>query len=61
MKIFNRWGELLFTASNIDDEWDGTFKGKTQPEGTYVFSAEIVDEAGRTSTRSGSIVLLSRD
>ncbi|MCZ8353556.1 MAG: gliding motility-associated C-terminal domain-containing protein [Cyclobacteriaceae bacterium] len=61
MKIFNRWGELLFTASNIDEAWDGTFKGKTQPEGTYVFSAEIVDEAGRTSTRSGSIVLLSRD
>ncbi|MCU0384043.1 MAG: gliding motility-associated C-terminal domain-containing protein [Cyclobacteriaceae bacterium] len=61
MNIFNRWGELVFTSANIDDVWDGTFRGKTQPEGTYVFSAEIVDEAGRTSTRSGSIVLLSRD
>jgi hypothetical protein len=25
--IFNRWGELIWEGSSIDDKWDGTVKG----------------------------------
>ncbi|MBL7856867.1 MAG: gliding motility-associated C-terminal domain-containing protein [Cyclobacteriaceae bacterium] len=60
MKIFNRWGELLFTTSNPTQGWDGTFKGSTMPEGTYAFIAKITDLAGRTFDRSGSVVLLRK-
>lgn len=61
MQIFNRWGELVFTSARLEDGWDGTFKGKTQPESTYTFVATIVDSAGRNVKRSGSIVLLTKD
>ena len=27
LKIFNRWGELIFTSKNADDRWDGKYKG----------------------------------
>lgn len=60
MKIFNRWGELLFTTKDLEQGWDGKFKGVTQPEGTYAFVAKLTDLAGRTFNRSGSVVLLNK-
>ena len=35
--IFNRWGQELYSWSigNIDDGWDGTYKGKTVSNGVY--------------------------
>jgi gliding motility-associated-like protein len=60
MKIFNRWGELLFTTDDIQSGWDGTFRGNEMPEGTYTFIAHITDRAGRIFKRSGSVVLLRK-
>lgn len=34
IKVFNRWGKLLFEGSN---GWDGTFKGKPVVPGTYYY------------------------
>lgn len=61
MKIFNRWGEMLFTTDNIETGWDGTFRGNDMPEGTYTFIAHITDRAGRTFKRSGSVLLLRKE
>jgi gliding motility-associated-like protein len=60
MKIYNRWGELLFTSDNLDTGWDGNYKGREQPEGTYAFVARLTDLAGRSFTRTGSVVLLRK-
>jgi len=60
LKIFNRWGELLFTTNDLESGWDGRFKGTMQPEGTYTFVANLTDLAGRTFKRSGSVVLLRK-
>ena len=35
--IFNRWGKKLFETNNIFDQWDGSFDGKAQGVGTYVY------------------------
>jgi gliding motility-associated-like protein len=61
MQIFNRWGELLFSTTDIQSGWDGTYRGTDMPEGTYTFIAHITDRAGRTFKRSGSVLLLRRD
>lgn len=60
MRIFNRWGELMFTTRDMEEGWDGTFNGREMPEGTYVFVAEISDLAGRVHERSGSVHLLRK-
>lgn len=60
LRIFNRWGELLFVTTDIDQGWNGRYQGRDQPEGTYVFIARITDMVGRTFTRSGSVVLLRK-
>ena len=31
MEIFNRWGQMVFKSSNINEKWDGTFRGKDLP------------------------------
>jgi gliding motility-associated-like protein len=28
MKIFNKWGEEIYSTENISQGWDGTYKGK---------------------------------
>jgi gliding motility-associated-like protein len=60
MNIFNRWGELMYTTTEIERGWDGTFKGNPMPEGTYAFVAQITDKAGRSFKKSGSVLLLRK-
>jgi gliding motility-associated-like protein len=60
MNIFNRWGELMYSTTELDQGWDGYFKGNPMPEGTYTFVADITDLAGRTFKRSGSVMLLRK-
>ena len=39
--IFERGGERLFHTDNPDIRWDGTYKGKHLPTGTYYWKIEI--------------------
>ncbi|MEM8898413.1 MAG: gliding motility-associated C-terminal domain-containing protein [Bacteroidota bacterium] len=34
--IYNRWGEVVFSANDITEAWDGTINGKEAAEGVYV-------------------------
>ncbi|MCX6230786.1 MAG: gliding motility-associated C-terminal domain-containing protein [Bacteroidetes bacterium] len=36
MRIFNRWGQMVFETENITEGWDGRYKGEECPIGTYV-------------------------
>lgn len=59
LKIFDRWGNLVF-YSDKDEAWDGTNNGRTMPEGTYVWIANITDKAGQSYTENGTIVILRK-
>jgi gliding motility-associated-like protein len=43
LAIYNRWGDELFSSNDYQNNWDGTYKGKKLPEGTYYFVLEIKD------------------
>jgi gliding motility-associated-like protein len=60
MKIFNRWGELIFVTDNLDEGWNGEYKGSMQAEGTYVYVAKFTDRTNHTFERTGSFVLLHK-
>jgi gliding motility-associated-like protein len=38
LRIFNRWGEVVFETTEVLEGWDGTYKGYLSPDGTYVWS-----------------------
>ncbi|MDG0974239.1 MAG: choice-of-anchor L domain-containing protein [Crocinitomicaceae bacterium] len=42
LRIFNRWGEMIFHSESIYNAWDGTFKGKYAEEGVYVYKIELL-------------------
>ncbi|MBX7182517.1 MAG: gliding motility-associated C-terminal domain-containing protein [Bacteroidia bacterium] len=41
VEIFNRWGESLFYSQGYDTPWDGKFKGKDLPVGTYYYVIDL--------------------
>lgn len=57
-RIYNRWGQLMYSTNESGKGWDGVFKGILQPSGTYVFSAEGSDYLGKTVYRKGTAVLI---
>lgn len=40
LSIFDRWGNMLFTSSDITEKWDGTYQGRQWPTDTYHFMVE---------------------
>lgn len=59
LKIFDRWGNLVF-FSDSNEPWDGTNQGKSMPEGTYVWIANITDKTGQKSSQHGTVVILRK-
>ena len=37
IEIFNRWGQMVYKSNDLSNGWDGTFKGKNLPTGTFVY------------------------
>jgi gliding motility-associated-like protein len=56
--IYDQWGELLFTSTNIQNGWDGTYKGSKEPVGVYVYFVQATMIDGRKVTKKGTITLL---
>ena len=56
--IYNRYGQLVFSTTTINAGWDGTFKGKAQSTGTYVWYVTALLSDGRTVNMSGSSILI---
>ncbi len=63
LKIFNRWGEVVFERNNfnINDAasgWDGTFKGKQLASDVFVYTCEVICENMETLEYKGDITLI---
>ena len=57
-KVFNRWGQMVFNAIDVNDGWDGTFKREPQGIGVYVFFAEVIYKNMEVETVTGSVTLI---
>lgn len=57
MKVFNRWGQLVFSTSDPGACWDGTLRGTPQPAGTYVYQVKATTACG-TAFRKGTVMLI---
>ncbi len=57
-RIYNRWGELVFSGTDKNQGWDGTFQGEPQEMGTYIYVVEGLAANGEPFVRKGNITLL---
>ena len=61
MRIFDRWGELLFVSNDPTIGWDGTYRGKKADIAVYAYYARYVaDSFGAlvTETFKGDVMLV---
>ncbi len=58
VRIFNRWGEEIFTSNELRFAWDGTFKGVYVPDGTYTYIINFETNSGRVRDISGHVNVL---
>lgn len=56
-RIFNRWGQLLFTMNSDEPGWDGKIKNVPADIQTVVWMLEAVDVDGKIHNRQGTTVL----
>jgi len=54
VKIFNRWGQLLFESKGYSDAWDGTHNGNELPIAAYYY---VIDLNNDTDPLNGSITI----
>lgn len=57
-KVYNRWGELVFETNNINNGWNGVYKGEIQEMEVYVWMLTATFSNGTVSQRSGNVTLL---
>ena len=59
MTIFDRWGETLFTTSDLSNGWDGNYSdGTPVPEGVYIYLIYYVTEDGLGHNVPGKVTLI---
>ncbi len=57
-QVFNRYGSRVFESPNYDNTWDGTYKGKPLPDGTYYYVLEFVLLNGKRQVLKGDVTIL---
>jgi gliding motility-associated-like protein len=57
MNVYNRWGELIYSTNDLLEGWDGTYKGVEQPLGTYVWTAEYMEQ-DKLHSAKGNVTLM---
>ena len=56
--IFNRWGERVYESKDVNECWDGTYRGNLCLPGVYTYTCHIGCPAGQTNDFKGDITLI---
>jgi gliding motility-associated-like protein len=57
LRIYSRWGELVFESKNPQQLWDGTFKNKPAQQGVYMYQLQMNTCDGLVQ-KSGDLTLV---
>ena len=57
-RIFNRWGQLVFSTTDLNKGWDGNLNGVRQQAGVYVWMIRAEDILGKTYELKGTSTLI---
>ncbi|MBL0256907.1 MAG: gliding motility-associated C-terminal domain-containing protein [Bacteroidetes bacterium] len=58
LRIFNRWGQLIFETDDQNKGWDGRFHGRAQQDGIYLYKVSYGIRSGEEKARTGKLVLI---
>lgn len=58
LRIYNRWGQIVFETNDSNRGWDGKLQGIDQAAGSYIVIASGIDYKGKPVEKKLSVVLL---
>lgn len=59
IRIYNRWGELVYETDDVQGRWNGIYKGVNQPIGVFVYVIEYFNYCEQKLVQeSGNFTLL---
>ena len=57
-RVYNRWGQLVFSTTVNEHGWDGRIGGKQQTTNTYAWVVKAIDYTGRPIIQKGTSTLI---
>lgn len=57
-EVYNRWGQKVFSTTDINQGWDGSYNGDPVPNGVYSWQLMITNYDNEKITQSGSIDII---
>lgn len=57
-RVYNRWGQLVFSTTINGHGWDGRIGGKEQGSGTFVWLVKATDYTGKSVFQKGTSTLI---
>lgn len=57
-QVFNRYGNKVFESNDYRNTWNGTYKGKPLPDGTYYYVIDFRLLNGRAVVLKGNVTIL---
>ena len=58
MRIFNRWGELIFESNDLARGWDGYYRDQLSPQDVYVYQLWVRFIDGVEKNQIGDVTLM---
>lgn len=47
LKVYNRYGQVIFTSAQYNNDWDGAYQGNQVPTGTYFYVLDTGTDKGK--------------
>lgn len=58
MKVFDRWGEKVFESFDPGIGWNGSYRGRVQEPGSFVYLVDATFNDGYTTHSKGTVTLI---
>jgi hypothetical protein len=56
--IFNRWGQQIWSTTDVSEPWKGTVNGNYVPQGVYAYYVAVYNGAGKKFEERGTVTFL---
>jgi gliding motility-associated-like protein len=58
LRIYDRWGEMVFQTTDLSSGWDGSFRGRKMDNGSFVYMLQVDFSNGEQLKEKGSISII---
>ena len=60
MRIFDRWGNMIFKSGSVNEGWDGKVQNKSEvaQQDVYVYNIDVKDNLGKKHKYIGTVTIV---